>query len=247
MSAALVLTLTLGAAVFQETFIEANQHYLDGDYAAAITRYEQLRAERVIAPELYFNLGNAYARAQQPGAAILNYERALRLQPGYAEAAQNISRLLRETERSLPRPGPPAWERGLFFWRGVVAPGTAKWVSIFLWLAFWGVLAVCLWRPFPYARALAALLLLGVVLSAGAAWVHVRDPGLAVTVAERAPARYADREDASVRFELYEGDRVLVEQTRGDWRRVRTDDGERGWVPASAVSKVGPLSPPPPA
>ena len=39
---------------------------------------------------LFYNLGGAYYRAGDRGRAILNYQRALLLEPSHAEAAANL-------------------------------------------------------------------------------------------------------------------------------------------------------------
>ncbi len=55
--------------------------YTTKDYDTAIEHYERLLTEGVEAFELYYNLGNAYFKNDQIGAAILNYERAARIDP----------------------------------------------------------------------------------------------------------------------------------------------------------------------
>ena len=69
---------------------QANQLYSEGEYRQAADAYEQLLQEQGVAPELYYNLGNAYFKAGEVALSILNYERALRLNPRFDDARYNL-------------------------------------------------------------------------------------------------------------------------------------------------------------
>ena len=68
----------------------ANEAYAEGNYGQAVELYTQVLDEEGFAPEVYYNLGNAYYKQNEIGKAILNYERALRLKPFYADAKYNL-------------------------------------------------------------------------------------------------------------------------------------------------------------
>ena len=68
---------------------------------------------------------------------------------------------------------------------------------------------------------------------------------LAVASVDAAPVHYGTDESDTVRFELYDGDRVAVDQRRGGWARVTTSDGQRGWTRATNLIFVGPPYTPP--
>lgn len=59
------------------------------DYASAIQIYESLLTKGEAA-EIYYNLGNSYYKTDDIAKAILNYERALLLQPGNADVRANL-------------------------------------------------------------------------------------------------------------------------------------------------------------
>jgi cytochrome c-type biogenesis protein CcmH/NrfG len=95
----LILTLVLiGVAIrplwAQETAVKmtmqaANQLHEAGQYEDATTAYEHLVNQGVAESTLFYNLGNAYFKQGEVGRAILNYDRAARLNPRDADIQAN--------------------------------------------------------------------------------------------------------------------------------------------------------------
>ena len=80
------------SAAVQENSVtkaEGDSAYVKNDYASAIQIYEALLKEGEAA-EVYYNLGNSYYKAGDIAKAILNYERALLIQPGNADIRANL-------------------------------------------------------------------------------------------------------------------------------------------------------------
>jgi tetratricopeptide (TPR) repeat protein len=73
------------AAADRETFERANQLYKAGNYAAAASLYEQLTAKGIANPDLFFNLGSAYAQTGRTEQAAEAYARAAQLDPRDAQ------------------------------------------------------------------------------------------------------------------------------------------------------------------
>ena len=73
----------------QSDFEAANTAYAEGRYAEAAAGYEELLTEQQNAM-LYYNAGNAYFKQGELAKAILNYERALRLDPNHKDAKFNL-------------------------------------------------------------------------------------------------------------------------------------------------------------
>lgn len=92
-------TLVAASDAHAGSYTDANRAYQAGEWQVAITQYEELVAANVVHPDLYYNLGNAYFRTGKLGPAIYNYERALRLDPGFADSHHNLA-LARETVAS---------------------------------------------------------------------------------------------------------------------------------------------------
>lgn len=236
----MVIAGVLGSAGHAEEFDRANLLFQQADYARAAEGYERLIAEGVAHPAVFYNLGNAYYRLGRLGPAIANYERALCLEPGFDPARQNLAQCLSETEQKLARPGPASWKKNFFFWHYELPPRTIYRCAFISWLSLWGVLALRTWRPLPRLRIAAGVLAAVSIAFGVSAWHKAHPPRLAVVIAPETPARYGAGERETVRFNLYEGDRVIMDQQRGEWVRVIVADGDRGWTRAQDLLPVGP-------
>ncbi len=236
----LILVAVFAANAFDRVFDEGVSAYNEQAYPAAIVSFEKLVDEGVTQPEVFFNLGNAYYRNGQLAPAIANYERALQVNPGAITVRENLNRAVGQTERGLARPRPPAWEEGLFFCHAGRTAGQSLAVAAVCWTLGWGLLMLRMARPWPYLRAAAWIALAVAGLFGASWWIKSHPPLLAVAAEARVPVRYGNRPGETVRFELYEGDRVRVDQRKDGWMRVQTADGERGWAQEEQLLLVGP-------
>ena len=71
------------------TKTKGDSAYIKEDYAAAIQIYEAL-LKNGEASEVYYNLGNSYYKIGEIAKAVLNYDRALLLQPGNSDIRANL-------------------------------------------------------------------------------------------------------------------------------------------------------------
>src|SRR5664279_1277626 len=73
-----------------QLIIAANDFYIKGNYDNAIKGYEQVLNTGYESAELYYNLGNAYYKSKKIDHAILNYERAILLDPSDEDIIFNL-------------------------------------------------------------------------------------------------------------------------------------------------------------
>src|SRR5215510_10060954 len=90
----------------EAVFARGNAAYAARHFPDAIKEYETLVSTGQWNPALFYDLGNAYYRTGDLGRSILNYERALALNPNQAEARANLQ-LVRDQARALELP--PNW------------------------------------------------------------------------------------------------------------------------------------------
>ncbi|MDQ6624878.1 MAG: tetratricopeptide repeat protein, partial [Verrucomicrobiota bacterium] len=95
-----VLLASSASAQQSDGFAKGNEEYAAGKFREAIELYDGVVRDGQLSAALFYNLGNAWYRAEDLGRAILNYERALALQPRHPEALANL-RLVRDKARAL--------------------------------------------------------------------------------------------------------------------------------------------------
>ena len=86
----LLISLCALAATDPQSEKQAEEFYREGKYNEAAEIYRKLRASGMESAILYYNLGNCYYKLGENTQAILNYERALLLDPSDASARYNL-------------------------------------------------------------------------------------------------------------------------------------------------------------
>lgn len=235
-----ILVAVLVALSFQPTFDEGVRAYDAQEFTESANRFEELVYNRVYEPEVFYNLGNAYYRMGYLGPAITNYERALRLDPGLESANANLRRAVSQTKRALPKPPPGGVENGFYFWHENWTPGRSRTFTFVFWTLAWGALMLRIASPRKYLRRVAVVAFLLSALFAGSWWLKANPPRLAVANGDKIPVHYGPKSTDTVHFELFEGDRVVIDDTRGEWVRVTMSDGTRGWTLGEYLLSVWP-------
>ena len=216
-------------------FANANREYAAQHYQAATEGYEALVRAGQWNSALFYNLGNAWYRRGDLARAILNYERALALDPQHAEATANL-RLVRDQSRALELT--PQWpERFLLS----IDSSTYLWLAT---VAFWiGSFAFAM---FVFRRSMAralvivcAFLLCGVAIYALYALENgTRGTAVAVVLKKNINARLATADNANSVLALPAGSEVKLLSTRGDWSYAALPNNLRGWIPTASVELV---------
>ena len=183
-----------------------------------------------------YNLANSYARAGQPGLAVLNYERAALLAPDDPDINANL-----EYVRAVAQV--PTAPRNRFARIGQAAsPTLAAWIGVLgVALVGAGLLAT---RIVPRSRwLLAGGILLGLVLIALAAsnamlqWPRMHE---AVILVNQTPARVSPVPMGDTAFVLREAETVTMTAEHEDFVLIRTRGGLSGWVARANVGAVVP-------
>lgn len=223
-------------------FFQANEDYRKGDYEAAAGKYETLIRKGEAGALVFFNLGNSFLRMDDPGRAILNYERARILAPRDKDVDYNLRYARGKTVDK-------AEYRSDFSWLGWVREFSAVeafWAFAVVNLLFFASLGLRIlvrreWTYYLTASLLAAWLMTGI--SAGAWYGLARSDRRAVVLSPEVTARSGPSEKETALFTLHAGTVAEVERRENGWRLVRFSSDKRGWVPAGDVETIRPLYP----
>jgi tetratricopeptide (TPR) repeat protein len=218
------------------TLEKANQAYRQGKFEEARANYLQLISSGVVAPELFFNLGNAWLKEGEQGRAILNFRRSLVLNPNFTAAQQNLDSVLRSVGN--------VEEHSLYTWLALRSDFWLALTTTFFWL---NAIVILLWvanRRFRTAGKLVLLLIAPVFILSLAAtlWVGdgMKDPNLAVVVDQSADVRYGPATSARTALTMGAGQELRLIEERGNWTLCRLSSGLTGWIPSQSVERIKP-------
>ena len=227
----------LSGNVYQDFFEQGSSAYIENRLDDAIQAYGQLHSSGIKSGPVYYNLASAYYHAGDIGNAVLNYERALAVEPDFAPASRGLDAIA-STYPPLSDL-PPGYRSTLgvgFSW--------SRFLSVTLlmtfWWFLWGILLINLWRRTAVARRLLIVAAGGVVLMFAIVYNFENAPEPGVVLAVELPLRYGPDERDALRIRLKSGDRICVDKFDGDWARVETENGVRGWVEHVHLGAVNP-------
>lgn len=221
-----------------ELFERGNQAYLHGDFRGAIDAYEQLVGQGLIHEDLYYALGNAYFRADRIGPAILNYERALVLDPEQEDAQANL-KLARQTaaqrwqDKLVGEQADPAWMRLL----STFTPGGLTLLFLGLYWGLFLLLGFIYFLGAGFLRVAAWVMLVFVLmgtLGAGGLlagrWWLVERAEYGIVLADEAQVKEGPDPSYQTSFVVHGGLRARAVGHDAGWVRVRLSNGLEGWL-----------------
>ena len=229
----------------QADFEKANKAYMAGFYENAITIYEDILARGQAAPELYYNLGNAYFKNDEISKAILSYERALKLKPGSEDFHHNL--LIANNKRidkmdTLPDFFYVKW------WNAVKYEFSAnQWARlslisftlIFIFVALFLLSRKAFFKRMVFYTAIVILLIN--ILSGIMAWqTHTESiqKNTAIVFAPTLPVKSSPDESSIDLFVIHEGLKVQIIDKIGDWNEIKIENGSKGWVKAETLERI---------
>lgn len=229
----------------EDLFREGNIAYNQGDYGRAISYYDSISSQGVHSVELYFNLANAHYKRNAVAPSILNYEKALLLDPDNEQVLNNLTFAQNMTlDRVTPLPGSDIKEatKKLLFLTSV-----RGW-SIIVILSCWAATLLF----FLYVRAVKSgtkrLFFSGFILFSLAAVLALllafqqkstlRNTRPAIVFEQEELFRAEPNLRSEVLLNLHQGTKVFVQENVEEWVKVRLENGAVGWIPQSSIQHI---------
>ena len=223
----------------------ADSAYLKGHYNEAAAIYEEL-LQGGESDELYYNLGNAYYKCDELARAILNYERALIVNPGFADAKANLQIARAKTidkEVEQPEIFFIAWIKqaihclNMHFW-AVLAIFT--FLLFLLAVALFFISRVALWKKVGFFSGLILLILTVVFnLFASSLKSELTHRNKAIVLSPSITVRSTPSESGTSLFVLHEGHKVVIkDDSMREWKEISIDEDKVGWVPTESIEVI---------
>ncbi len=236
--ATLLALLLIPTSLFADNWQDGVDAYSKGEWSEARSAWEAVLAEGQESAALLTNIGSACFKEGDLAHAILYFEKALKVDPSYADAKYDLEfaqTFLKDRIETVPEFFVKGWIRSLR-----CSLSSNVWAVIFLVLLAVALGLTLLFllgrssaaRKTGFFTGLVALLLslmcLGFSLrlraeySANSSAIVVSP----VTVARSAP----DNNSGTDLFILHEGTKVKVLDTVGSWDNIELSDGRQGWI-----------------
>lgn len=218
------------------------------DSEVQIAAFDSLLATGKESADLHLALGNAYFNDDQPGKAILHFERGLRLAPGRTDLVNNLKFVRAEV-------GINKLQVREFFltgwWRAVGAflgTNVSQWLGLLFWWA--AVAGAVIWylkrrdmeekKRFALLPLAAVSLLLGLLFynigSSRADFLNNRKE--AILTAEFADLRVAPGPEATLEETLKEGVKLRILDEFDGYIKVALEDGSQGYLPEGSLEVI---------
>ncbi len=227
---------------FESAMDSAKTLYDEGSFDESINLYECLLSTSKLSSSLLYNLGNAYFKRGDYGRSVLNYEKALLLNPENENATYNLNLInskLQDEFESIPFVG-----ASKFF------------------LAINGVVHYWLWATLGFVSILFFLLRLYLAkkkkqsIVFGNTWMHLvvgcviywlswsqysalqSNGDYAIVMTNNNAISSEPNNNSTVIMRINTGTKVSVIQDAGEWKEVRCPDASTGWIKSGNLELV---------
>jgi tetratricopeptide (TPR) repeat protein len=240
------LLLFTTISISAQTLIEqANTAYSEGDFEKAVELYETIIREQGKSAFVYYNLGNAYYRLNKTAASILNYERALLLDPGNQDIRFNLEIAKLKTVDKIE----PLSEFFLTEWFNDMKNlySTNQWsvIAIVCFLLF----IACLFLFF-FSRIITLKKIgffCGIVFLVFALFANIfaanqkrklTNRNTAIIFSPTTTIKSSPDNSGTDLFILHEGTKVNIKNQLGNWHEIETADGNVGWIQSNEIEII---------
>lgn len=228
--------------VYTAWWQQANKHYQQKNYDSAAHYYAQIAKLEPRNADVYYNLGNTYYRLNDVGNAVLNYEKALHIQPSHRQAADNLYLAQNRISNRIQQMPEIFFVR---WWKSMTQQGLANTYAIVAILLFLAVLGYHIASrlgkvtfTIPTQATVAAIALIAVLVTLGiVAGGRMANSGMAVIMTEGTPMMAQPKFGQSVSL-IPEGTTVELKGSSADWYEITLPDGRSGWVQGVTLAKI---------
>lgn len=242
-----IMFAALSLAVSAQTDkVAADSAYVKGDYKAAIEIYESLVANNGESADVYYNLGNAYYKSENIAKAVLNYERALLLNPDDEDIRFNLELARSKTVDKVA----PEYKFFLMEWlEGIINLLSISAWSILAVVSFVVMLLTLLLFLFGKSVStkktgfIIALFSLFITIFANLSALHrfhyLTERNDAVIMEPSVTAKSTPSNSGTELFVIHEGRKVKIsDDSMREWTEIELEDGNKGWIPSSSLERI---------
>ena len=224
----------------------ANNAYVEGLWEDAISGYDMIAGLGLESAALYCNTGNAYFKSGNISKAILNYERALKLDPSYEDARYNLelsNNMIQDRIDPVPDFILKVWAKDLCWLMDSDGWAVAFIIMFALMLA---MILLFVLSPSVAGRRTGfftgiVFLLLAIMSLSFSLWQKndYMKSDKAIVMRPVSSVKSSPSSEASQDlFVLHEGTKVDILDQVGSWSNIELADGRQGWIRTFDIEKI---------
>ena len=223
----------------------ADSAYAAGDYTTAASMYEMLLQDGE-SSVLYYNLGNAYFKSDEIAHAVLNYERALLLDPSNDDIRFNLELATSKTVDRTTEKTEIFFVRWFHNFANMLSLDSWSRIAIITFILFVICLALFIFGKksgikktffsLTIVFCLAAILSLAVAAGQKKRLTERED---AIVMSPSVVVRSTPSTSGTELFVLHEGRKVHIkDDAMNDWKEIELEDGNVGWIETKAIERI---------
>ncbi len=202
---------------------------------AAANYVKIIKQGRIENGYLYYNLGNTYFHLGDLGKAIANYRRAERFLPNSTELRENLRTAISKRKDRIDKSQIDSIWQTLFFWHYLMSFRMKAILFSVAFVLIWLLLFIKLFRSnllLKWAVPLAILLAVSFGLSFTFEAYSMTHNKYGVITQDEVDAKKGPYTNAESEFKtpLHQGTEFKLIQKRGDWLRIRLENGVTTWI-----------------
>lgn len=220
-----------------DSLLKAQDLYSKSNYVSAIQIYNSIVDSGYESADLYYNLGNSYFRNNEMALAIVNYERALLLNPQHEDAKNNLE-IVKSQQIDKIEIIPPffisLWIDSFF---AIMTSNTWTILSFIFLALFLSSIYI-----FLYSRQVSikqiffgiglflGMLFIVSIIGASKQKNRMTDRNNAIILASSVTAKSTPSDSGTNLFVIHEGLKVQILDKVSGYVEIKLSNGEVGWI-----------------
>lgn len=223
-------------------FVEGNKLYKQENYTEAIDSYQKIIAQEKQSIDVYFNLANAYYRTNKVAQAIYYYEKALQIDVNNKDIQINLGFAKRMTIDNIEELPKNMIQK--------LSISTIQKLTYNAWAytaVFFSILFALLFLMYHFSSGSSkkrlffissTLSFIFILLSVAFAFqIHAISTSKleAIVFSQQTEIKNTPTLSGDTVFQLHEGTKVSILDTKDNWKKIRIADGQTGWIIGSEL------------
>jgi len=224
-----------------QTFQDAQSAFDAENYRQAVTLYEQVLDQGMQSGAVYYNLGNAWVKAEEPVRAVAAYYLAKRYIPNDPHLNANLQAVLTSNGGTIPPPD-SSLAGYLFFWQNWIGYHTKIWCSIALAaLTFLSGVLYLYRQSKRFKHYLIGLSIFAAIAfaSVGYDWYRFEHIEQIIVTANALPRKgNSEQYEPAFVTPIPFGTLAVILDERSGWYLLRFPNGQEGWLPQEQAVRL---------